>query len=606
MPETLVWDIETNGLLPEVTTLHSIQIGTPDGTDVDLYCDALPGYRPLAEGLERLAAAEKLIGHNVVAYDMRVLDKLHPGTVRLDQMIDTMILARLMDPNERDNRLEAWGQRLGVAKGDFSGPWHVCTPEMMNYAAQDIVVTRALWNKVKHVMDWGRVVDVEHKFQFTIALQESTGFRLDVPKAEALAAEYRGDIAKLDAELQKAFPPIAHEWIPKASNSKLGYVKGQPVTKWEVFSPGSRQQCVKRLEALGWKPRAFGKDGIATLDDDILRALPHPQAQLLADRFTLEKRLGQLSDGKTGWLRTVKPDGRVYGRVNTIGCAPGRCSHNAPNLANVNKQDKRMRGVWIPRDGWKLVGIDAEGLQARLFAHYVARYDGGEFARKLTQGSKKDRTDVHSSNLAMLIRVDAFLCPPEAAPELWDKCRDGAKRCLYATWFGAQDPKLGWTAKDGAKQGGLAVPRMPDRELGKLTRAALMQAIKGYEPLVKAIQATAKEKKYLRSPLGRRIPIRSMHSALVFLEQGGEADVMKLAETIFYYEAVPDMGWRYGEDFAFVAHVHDERQIECRPEIAEQIGQAYAACISLAGLAMKLRCPLAGSYHVGDDWSATH
>jgi len=331
-----------------------------------------------------------------------------------------------------------------------------------------------------------------------------------------------------------------------------------------------------------------------------------PAAHLLADRFVVEKKLGQISDGKTGWLRVVHKDGRVRGRVNTIGCAPGRCSHNAPNLANVNKQDKRMRGVWIPRDGWKLVGIDAEGLQARLFAHYVSRYDGGEFATKLTQGKKKDRTDVHSSNLTELSKAGVILVPLDADPELWDKCRDGAKRCLYATWFGAQDPKLGWTAKDAAKLAGLPVPRIPDRELGRMARAALMRAITGYDKLGKAIQERAKSQQYLRSPLGRRIPIRSMHSALVFLEQGGEADVMKLAETLFFFEIAPAMEWVYGKDYAFVAHVHDERQIEARPELAEEIGKEYAGCITAAGIAMNLRCPLAGSPHVGDSWADTH
>jgi hypothetical protein len=70
-----------------------------------------------------------------------------------------------------------------------------------------------------------------------------------------------------------------------------------------------------------------------------------------------------------------------------------------------------------------------------------------------------------------------------------------------------------------------------------------MGAIKGYDKLVKAIQEKAKDRRYLLSPLGRRIPVRSMHSALVFLEQGGEADVMKLAETIFFFDVVPKRGW---------------------------------------------------------------
>jgi DNA polymerase I len=121
---------------------------------------------------------------------------------------------------------------------------------------------------------------------------------------------------------------------------------------------------------------------------------------------------------------------------------------------------------------------------------------------------------------------------------------------------------------------------------------------------VEKIQAKAKERRYLLSPVGRRIPIRSMYYALVFLEQGSEADVMKLAETIFYFDVCPRMGWRYAEDYAFVAT--DERQIECRPEIAETVGQMYASCIEAAGVTMNLRCPLAESYHTGDTWADTH
>ena len=71
--------------------------------------------------------------------------------------------------------------------------------------------------------------------------------------------------------------------------------------------------------------------------------------------------------------------------------------------------------------------------------------------------------------------------------------------------------------------------------------------------------------------------------------------MMKVAETIFYFDVCPRVGWRYPEDYAFMAHVHDERQIECRLEIADTVGQMYASCIEAAGAAMNLRCPLAES-----------
>jgi DNA polymerase-1 len=606
----VIADCETDNLLANMTKLHCIQIGDADGDDSVLYRDA-PGYPSIAEGVARLKAADRYVFHNGVGFDHFAINKILPGTIELGKIIDTLILARLKQPEERDHRLETWGKRTGTFKGEYTGDYQEWTQEFEDYSRQDIHAGRALWHAVKDVMDWpGSVVEVEHKFAHCIALQEQTGFRLDIPAAEALAAEFRGIMADLDAKLQAEFRPIKHEktFVPKASNSKLGYKKGVPcIKRWtETFDPGSRQHCARRLQALGWKPKEFGKDGVPTVDDDVLQAMPYPIAKVLAERFTIEKKLGQLADGKTGWLKVVHKDGRVRGRVNSIGCAPGRCSHSNPNLGNVNKQDKRMRGVWIPRDGWKLVGIDAEGLQARLFAHYVTRYDGGEFATKLVNGSKKTRTDVHSANLVELAKAGVIQIPLDAPQELWDIGRDGAKRCLYATWFGAQDPKLGWTAKDAAKLAGLPVPRIPDKALGGLARGALMRAIKGYDKLVKAIQEKAKARRYLLSPLGRRIPVRSMHSALVFLEQGGEADVMKLAETIFFFDVVPKMGWVYGQDFTFVAHVHDERQIEARPEIAAEIGELYASCIATAGVVMNLRCPLAGSPHVGNSWADTH
>lgn len=611
MGEALIWDVESNGLLQEATKLHTIQCGTAEGEDVTVYCDALPGYPSIAEGLKRLSAADKLIGQNVVNFDLPLLEKLHPGTVRLEQMIDTLLLARLMDPTERLNSLAAWGERLGVRKGDYEGPWDVCTQAMLDYAAQDVITTRALWNHTKHVMEWSeKLIDVEHKFAWVIHRMEQNGFTLNVQAAQALDAELRGDLATIERDLQAAFPPLerTETFTPKANNKARGYVKGVPFIKrrLEPFNPASRHHVAERLKLLGWSPKEFTPDGHPKVDETTLNTLPWPQARLMVRYFTVLKALGQLSDGKQGWLKLVRSTGRVHGRVNTIGCAPGRCAHNSPNMAQVSKKDRRMREVWIPRSGWRLVGVDGEGLQARALAHYLHRFDGGAFAKRVHEGSKKDRTDVHSANLAELSRARVILVPLDAAADVWDKGRDGSKRCLYACWFGARDRKLGWTAKDGAKNAGLPVPKVPDTELGKLARVALNRAITGFDKLSDQIQRTAKERGYLISPLGRHVPIRSPHSALVFLMQAVESDTMKTAAVLFHFEVAPARGWVEGRDFAYCAHVHDEAELECRPEIADELGQAYADCITEAGVRLGLRCPLAGSPHVGDSWSAVH
>lgn len=610
MPGTLICDCETDGLLDSMSRLWCLQIGPENGDEVTVYADQ-PGFRPIAEGVVRLRQADHVVFHNGLGFDMDAINRFYPTAITIEHLYDTLVLARLMDPVERIHTLKAWGERTGTAKGEYAGDFQSFTPDLVEYAIQDIHTGRALWHKVKHVLEWGRVVEVEHKFARAMVLQERRGFTLNVKKAEAFAVELRGRLSELDHQLQEFFPPLpmSETFVPKVNNKLRGYVKGEPfVRRWEeAFDPASRHHVGRRLQALGWKPRKFGRDGVPTVDGDILQALPYPAARALAERFVISKRLAQLSDGKTGWLRVVQKDGRVHGRVKPIGCAPGRCAHTGPNLANVEKKDLRMREVWEAQRGWKLVGVDADGLQARIFAHYVARYDGGEFASRLINGSKKDRTDIHSANAIELAKIGALLVNPATADqELWDRVRDASKRGLYATWFGAQNRKLGWTLKDGAKNAGLKVPRYPDTELGALARVALMRAIRGYGPLVQALESAVKEKGYLRSPLGRHVPIKSRHSMLVYLEQAGEADAMKLAEVIFNDRVSIENGWKYGTDFAGVAHVHDERQIEARPEIAEEIGAAYAECIRMAGEEMGLRCPLLGSFNIGETWRATH
>ena len=261
-----------------------------------------------------------------------------------------------------------------------------------------------------------------------------------------------------------------------------------------------------------------------------------------------------------------------------------------------------MRACFIPRDGWKLVGIDGEGLQARLLASYLTHWDGGAYADKIVNGKKEDKTDEHSSNILHIPYAKAGF---GLTGKRYQRLRDGVKQCLYAVLFGAQDPSLGQYVQDALKDAGLPRAALPNRELGALARQGLFRAIKGFDKLDAAL-TKAIEKGYLKGPDGRRVPIRSKHSKLVFLMQAGESAVMKLAAVLFHFHAAPAAGLRHGIDFAYCAHVHDEHQLEARPEVAELVGQTYAQCIVDAGVQLGIKCPLAGAYDVGDNWSSTH
>lgn len=619
---TLIADCETDNLLPAMTRLWMLQLGNADGDDAVIYCD-LPvaqlddvhsrgilksPVRPLSEGVERIRSADRVVFHNGLGFDLLAINRFYPGLIDRNKLLDTLVMARLAQPAERQHTLKAWGQRLGVAKGDYKGDFQQVDDELLVYAEQDIVVGRALYHAVKHVEEWGESCALEHDVAWWIIQQERNGWCFDVKGAEALEVELRGELEAISAELQKTFPPIGRSstFTPKINNGPRGYTKGEPFTKrWaESFNPASRAHVAERLQLLGWKPKDFGADGIATVDEKVLAVLPYPQVKPLLRSFRLIKQVGMLSDGKESWLKHVQPDGRIRGRVNPNGAVTGRMSHSKPNVAQADKKDKRMRANFKPRPGWKQVGCDAESLEACMLAHFLARWDGGALADRIVNGSKSAGTDTHTTNLRALHRAGLLVVPKGHTPELVARLRDGAKTTLYAQIYGAGPWKLGETVKGAARDAGLPPCRIPSKECGLLVRKALAQAMVGLDKLSDAIQAKAKSQGYLVGLDGRHLFVRSEHSALNTLLQGAGAIVMKKALQIFgdWLDASYIDGTHYGLN----ANVHDEVQMEVIPELAVLFGRQFASSITQAGVALGVRCPLAGAYEVGDSWAGTH
>jgi hypothetical protein len=148
-----VFDTETNGLLEEVTTLHSLVIHDL-GEDIIYSCYPGSVFKDLGktigtarlfelsleEGLKMLEEADILYGHNIIGYDLKVLKKLYPHLKIKATLRDTLIMAKMIWPMDRlkeldfprfrkgtlpgqligAQRLEAWGYRLGELKGDYS------------------------------------------------------------------------------------------------------------------------------------------------------------------------------------------------------------------------------------------------------------------------------------------------------------------------------------------------------------------------------------------------------------------------------------------------------------------------------------------------------
>ena len=573
----LIADIEATGFLPDLKTkdnLLCLAIKEFDTNDRPIIYTDHSGDRPFAEGVSRLAGADLIVLHNGLAYDSPAIVRFYgEGSIPHDRIYDTLVASRFRNSEKRQHSLEALGQELGFPKTEQPA-FTEYTDDLANYCANDVDVLHEIFKDL-----WpGKVssaLQLEFDFAAVMSMQEQHGFRLDLEKAQTLADDCRQEMSDIETKLVKRWEPKVIERISEKTGRRLK-------DKVEVFNPGSRQMIAQRLvEDYGWKPKTYTPTGQPKIDEKILANLDYPEAKSLSRYFRLQKMLGQLSDGNNGWLK-LEHDGRVHGRMKTIGTLTHRCSHWGPNMGQVDRRDQRMREVWIPDEGQVLVGCDADALELVCLAHYLARWDEGAYADALLNGSKDDGTDVHS-------RTQKLLELPS---------RDEAKRCQYGYLYGASDGKLAQICREA---GGNIVN-------GKEIRARMNEGITGLGELSDAIRKRAKAG-WFKALDGRKIQIKSEHSALNFLLQSAGAIVMKKSMQVFHYDFAPYAG--YVEDgctvnFSYVANVHDEVQLSVDPDHADRLGKLYADSITEAAVRLKMRCPLSGTYQIGNNWWETH
>jgi len=582
-----VFDIEADGLQP-TKIFCIVAMDTETGKTYEY------GPANIIEGINLLQKADKLVGHNILGYDIPVIKDLYG--VDLDDgsisIVDTLVLSRLFNPTrEGGHGLEGWGYRLRHRKIEHDN-FEYYTPEMLTYCRQDVSLNYKVYRHLSRTEANGfspRAIKLEHDVYRILNAQRDRGFKLDQQHAMGLLAELNEKLNKAEKQVHKTFKPreTSIELIPtytKAGKlSKMAQVKGE--TKKvrlsdeeyekasknpndnlvrrdsEPFNLGSRKQIGEYLVEFGWKPTKFTPTGQPIVDEKVLSQIKNiPEAAIIAEYLMLQKRIAQINS----WFKELQDDGRIHGYVNTNGAVTGRMTHSGPNMAQIpstsSPYGKECRECWTVEDDYKLVGIDASGLELRMLAHYM---DDEDFTYELLNG------DIHTAN-----QMAAGL---ESRPQ--------AKTFIYALLYGAGDAKLGSVVKGNATDG-----------------ARLRQSFFDNLPAFKTLKdrvARAAKRGYLKGLDKRKLFVRSEHAALNTLLQGAGAIVMKQA-LVNLQESIKDL------DAHFVANVHDEWQIEAHKDIADKVGQLGVAAIQQAGKDFYLKCELTGEYSVGSSWADTH
>mgnify|MGYP003136439455 FL=1 len=405
----LVFDIETDGLNPSVIWCLVAQDVVSEKF-YHFYEDTLD------EGIKFLQQADVIIGHNILGYDIPVIKKLTGVDLyHSDKVIDTLVLSRLLNPTrEGGHSIAKWGYKLGVPKLD-SPEWSSFTKEMLSYCERDVAInTKLLRYLRKESLGFSKeCIKLEHKVTHILEQQRQNGFLFNDEEAMFLASELSCKLKETEDKVHETFKPI---WVDdKMVTPKLkkdGKLSKQGLTEQEYsdiidgtlerkpfmrktlqeFNLGSRKQIGQRLQELGWKPQKFTPTGQAIVDETTLKKITHiKEAQLIADFLLYQKRLAQVHS----WIDAVnEEDGRVHGSVISTGAITGRMAHRNPNMAQVpavySPYGKECRSCWTVPKGYKLVGIDASGLELRLLAHYMA---DEEYVNEIING------DIHTANL---------------------------------------------------------------------------------------------------------------------------------------------------------------------------------------------------------------
>jgi DNA polymerase-1 len=555
-----------------------------------------------------------LIGHNLLGYDYPILNKLLGLSIPdiWTKCCDTLVVSKLLDYPRQGHSLEQYGKEFGLGKQEHLD-WGEYSQAMEDRCVRDVEICERLYHRL---VGWSsykasaRSIQLEQRFQLVVNDLHNNGFSFDRAAAEHLLEVALQELGELDAKIAAAFPPrtkLLKEIHPKITKygtlnksdfrwvvgGDLGDYTGDPFSRftWVAFNPSSHKQVIEVLNKAGWKPidktqthieaeRNRDKEKLELLkhtgwkiNETNLQTLPRTApapARTLARRILLEARRRTLTE----WLGLVHDDGRIHGKYYGIGSWTHRMAHQQPNTANIPTTDKlygkEMRSLWRAADDKVLVGVDAEGIQLRIFAHYI---DDKEFTDALVRGKKSTQTDPHSLNQKILGRV----C----------KSRQDAKRFIYAYLLGAGLKKLAEVLGAETSETQEALDHLLDRYTGlaKLKRTSIpADARRGY--------FVGLDGREVRIP--GETPSERRHLVMSGYLQNGEAVIMKKACVM------------WADKYKLVNFVHDEWIVECHEQDARRIGRELSESISTAGRELNLRCPLAGEYKTGKTWASTH
>ena len=484
--------------------------------------------------------------------------------IELKLYADTMILSWLLDTNEKvglDYQVDKYFSHKMIAfkdvvkKGEnFSS---IDVYKACDYAAEDALMTLKLFNKQLEVFKEKEcedllqlAFDMEFDFIYVLANIENNGIKVDVK----LLKEYKDKSAKYIQELTSEI-------------YKVGEVE------FNINSP--KQLGVVLFETLGLPTAKKTKTGYST-DESVLSGLvdAHPVVPLLL-KYREAYKLQSTYIEPLLELGLKNSDNRIHTSFLHTGTATGRLSSKNPNLQNIPVRTEsaiQIRSAFIPKDGYKLVGIDYSQIELRLLAHF-----SGDEA--LVSAFKND-LDIHHQTAVKIFGEE----------NAKDK-RNIAKSINFGLLYGMGSKKLGDTLG------------IPSKE-AKFYIDSYFEAFKSVKDYLKSIEDFAYTNGYIKTLLNRKrlfdfnsanamIKAAYLREAVNTLFQGSAADLIKLSMIEIYKK------YKNNNNVRMLLQIHDELIFEIKDDV---VPETLKELKEIMENVYTLNIPLKVSIACGNSW----
>ena len=370
--------------------------------------------------------------------------------------------------------------------------------------------------------------DMEMKLLKVLAKMEIAGFLIDRELLRGLSEEYSVLISDLEAEVHE----LAGELFNINSPKQLGAI------------------LFEKLGLPAWKKT---KTGYST-NIEVLESLyhHHPIVPKIIDYRQVTKLKSTYIDGI---FNIIDPaSGKVHTTFSQTTASTGRLSSLDPNLQNIpirTERGRRLRTLFIAREGYELVDADYSQIELRILAHLSRD-------QRMLQAFE-DNVDIHTKTASEVFGV--------SIENVTSDMRGAAKAVNFGIVYGISDFGL-------SNNLGISIAK---------AKEYIEQYLSKYDDVRKYLDDVVKEveqKGYATTIFGRRryVPeikasnaqVRAFGKRLAMNMpiQGAAADIIKLA----MIKGDEHLTQKY-PSARLLLQVHDELLIEARSDEAEQIKQ---------------------------------